>query len=297
MSSRSRAAQRRRNPASGLAKSANIPPRCVVWMTNCGAHRVFLRRTTQSEVMMAGIGQAAGLPDGSMAEILHSTCRDRLRQRRSPLPRILGHRGARLLAPENTLPGFRAAISEGADGVELDVRRNGHHGGQESIRVPTLTEALDSLPSSALVDVEVKCRGQGPDGPAQVADLLAATLEGRPDRDRVLVSSFSRKLVAAAVPALEGISVGLISSALVPLGRALRGAELCGCSVLAAQASAYFGPMAKLAAARAVDAGFQLLAWTVDDPETARRLADLGVGVIVSDRPGELRRALDGAPF
>ena len=275
-----------------------------------------------------------------MAEILHSTCRDRLRQRRSPLPRILGHRGARLLAPENTLPGFRAAISEGADGVELDVRRtadqvlvclhdaglgrttngrgpvrehtlaevrrldaggsprrNGHHGGQESIRVPTLTEALDSLPSSALVDVEVKCRGQGPDGPAQVADLLAATLEGRPDRDRVLVSSFSRKLVAAAVPALEGISVGLISSALVPLGRALRGAELCGCSVLAAQASAYFGPMAKLAAARAVDAGFQLLAWTVDDPETARRLAHLGVGVIVSDRPGELRRALDGAPF
>src|SRR6266545_1909562 len=315
MSSRSRAAQRRRNPASGLAKSANIPPRCVVWMTNCGAHRVFLRRTTQSEVMMAGIGQAAGLPDGSMAEILHSTCRDRLRQRRSPLPRILGHRGARLLAPENTLPGFRAAISEGADGVELDVRRtadqglvrrhdaggsprrNGHHGGQESIRVPTLTEALDSLPSSALVDVEVKCRGQGPDGPAQVADLLAATLEGRLDRDRVLVSSFSRKLVAAAVPALEGISVGLISSALVPLGRALRGAELCGCSVLAAQASAYFGPMAKLAAARAVDAGFQLLAWTVDDPETARRLAHLGVGVIVSDRPGELRRALDGAPF
>jgi len=275
-----------------------------------------------------------------MAEILHSTGRDRLRQRRSPLPRILGHRGARLLAPENTLPGFRAAISDGADGVELDVRRtadqvlvclhdaglgrttngrgpvrehtlaevrrldasgsprrNGHRGGQESIRVPTLTEALDSLPSNALVDVEVKCRGEGPDGPAQVADLLAATLAGRPDRDRVLVSSFSRKLVAAAVPALEGISVGLISSALVPLGRALRGAELCGCSALAAQASAYFGPMAKLAAARAVDVGFQLLAWTVDDPEIARRLADLGVGVIVSDRPGELRRALDGAPF
>src|SRR6266542_4141471 len=49
--------------------------------------------------------------------------RDRLRQRRSSLPRILGHRGARLLAPENTVPGFRAAITDGADGVELDVRR------------------------------------------------------------------------------------------------------------------------------------------------------------------------------
>src|SRR6266498_5683016 len=251
MSSRSRAAQRRRNPASGLAKSANSPPRCVVWMTNCGAHRVFLRRTTQSEVMMAGIGQAAGLPDGSMAEILHSTCRDRLRQRRSPLPRILGHRGARLLAPENTLPGFRAAISEGADGVELDVRRtadqvlvclhdaglgrttNGRGPVREhtlaeirrldagswftrsggapyrgrSVRVPTLTEALDALPRSALIDVEVKFRGVGPDGPARVAKLLAETLAGRPDRDRIMISSFSRKLVTAAVPLLDGVRV------------------------------------------------------------------------------------------
>jgi len=247
------------------------------------------------------------------------------------------------VAPENTLPGFQAAISEGADGVELDVRRtadqalvclhdaglgrttngrgpvrehtlaeirrldaggsfgrNGHRGvpgapGVGGVRVPTLPEALDALPASALVDVEVKCRGEGPDGPARVADLLAATLAGRPDRDRILVSSFSRKLVAAAVPTLEGISVGLVTSALVPLGRALRGAELCGSSVLAAQAPAYFGPKARLTAARAVDAGFQLLAWTVDDPETARRLADLGVRVIVSDRPGQLRRALDSA--
>ena len=259
------------------------------------------------------------------------------------LPHILGHRGARLLAPENTLPGFRAAIADGADGVELDVRRtadqvlvclhdaglgrttdgrgpvrehtlaeirrldagarhgrNGHRRAvapaHARVAVPTLTEVLDALPRAALVDVEVKCRGEGPDGPSRVARLLAETLAERPDRDRLLVSSFSRKLVAAAVPALGGIRVGLVSSALVPLGRALRGAELCGCSLLAAQASAYFGPKAKLVASRALEAGFELLAWTVDDPETARRLADLGVGVIVSDRPGELRRAFDAAP-
>src|ERR687886_814872 len=41
--------------------------------------------------------------------------------------RILGHRGARLAAPENTLPAFRAALAEGADGVELDVRQTADH--------------------------------------------------------------------------------------------------------------------------------------------------------------------------
>jgi glycerophosphoryl diester phosphodiesterase len=35
---------------------------------------------------------------------------------------IIGHRGASSLAPENTLAAFDLAISEGADGIEFDVR-------------------------------------------------------------------------------------------------------------------------------------------------------------------------------
>ena len=38
------------------------------------------------------------------------------------LPLVLGHRGARERAAENTLAAFDLAIDEGADGVELDVR-------------------------------------------------------------------------------------------------------------------------------------------------------------------------------
>jgi glycerophosphoryl diester phosphodiesterase len=37
-------------------------------------------------------------------------------------PLILGHRGASTLAPENTLAAFSRAISDGADGIEFDVR-------------------------------------------------------------------------------------------------------------------------------------------------------------------------------
>lgn len=37
-------------------------------------------------------------------------------------PEVHGHRGARAVAPENTLAGFRHALLAGADAVELDVR-------------------------------------------------------------------------------------------------------------------------------------------------------------------------------
>src|ERR1700739_4469724 len=36
---------------------------------------------------------------------------------------LLGHRGARKYAPENTLAAFDLALAHGADGFEFDVRR------------------------------------------------------------------------------------------------------------------------------------------------------------------------------
>ncbi len=38
------------------------------------------------------------------------------------LPLIIGHRGASAVAPENTLAAFERALSDGADGIEFDVR-------------------------------------------------------------------------------------------------------------------------------------------------------------------------------
>ncbi|MEL6982406.1 MAG: glycerophosphodiester phosphodiesterase, partial [Actinomycetota bacterium] len=39
-----------------------------------------------------------------------------------PVMRVIGHRGASRSHRENTLDAFRAAIDQGADGIELDVR-------------------------------------------------------------------------------------------------------------------------------------------------------------------------------
>ena len=38
-------------------------------------------------------------------------------------PLVFAHRGARDIAPENTLAAFRAAMDVRADGIELDVQR------------------------------------------------------------------------------------------------------------------------------------------------------------------------------
>src|SRR6478736_4409350 len=48
---------------------------------------------------------------------------DDARPMTSSPPLVLAHRGARRVAPENTLDAFALAIAMGADGVELDVRR------------------------------------------------------------------------------------------------------------------------------------------------------------------------------
>jgi glycerophosphoryl diester phosphodiesterase len=37
------------------------------------------------------------------------------------MPEIQGHRGARALRPENTLPGLACALAVGVDAIEFDV--------------------------------------------------------------------------------------------------------------------------------------------------------------------------------
>jgi glycerophosphoryl diester phosphodiesterase len=249
--------------------------------------------------------------------------------------RVLGHRGARMTAPENTVEAFKAALALGADGVELDVRRTAdgvlvcfHDAGLErttdgtgplsrrtlaelrlldagarfevhgrwplrgtGIRIPTLAEALDAMPAARIVNVEVKPFGQGGIPLDVLADEVRRTLAIRPDLDRVLVSSFSRRLAALLAGALGPQRAGLVTTTFVPLGRAVRAAHAAGCGTLVAQAPTFLRPGAAPALARAHALGTRLAAWTVDDPGVARRLAELGVWAVISDRPDVLRAA------
>lgn len=217
---------------------------------------------------------------------------------------ILAHRGAHKPdnpeVRENTLEAFRAAADVGADGVELDVRRSRdgvlvvHHDasvdGRQTIAetmaedlppwVPTLEEALAALPV-ALVDVEIKNSPleRSFDPGHEVAGAVATTLDGRPG---ILVSSFNLATLGAYREVDPGTPTGWLT---IP-----------GYDPFAALDTAVAGGHRALNPPDAVvtrdlvgaihAAGLEVVVWTVDDPPRMEELADFGVDVLVTDRPG-----------
>jgi glycerophosphoryl diester phosphodiesterase len=114
-------------------------------------------------------------------------------------PLVLGHRGYRSLAPENTLPAFLAALEHGADGVEFDVQKEPsgayvvvHDAPARDAAAPRLRDVLAGLPRGIYLDVELKGETLTPaDCPRILAELTAAGVAA----DRMMVSSFVPELL------------------------------------------------------------------------------------------------------
>jgi len=229
-------------------------------------------------------------------------------------PLVLAHRGARTVAPENTLEAFSTALDQGAAGVELDVHRTAdeglvvHHDAEApglgvlaertllEIRearpdIPTLVEVLE-LCVGALVNVEIKNMLNDADYDAtdRVAELVVELLAGRDRRDDVLVSSFNLATVDR-VRALEpSIPTGFLSM-LDPF----EGIDLCAARGHGSLHPffALLGPDTALpivTRAREVDVAINV--WTVNDEHEMVRLAAAGVEAIITDVPDVARRVL-----
>src|SRR5690242_19713635 len=100
---------------------------------------------------------------------------------------VYAHRGAKTVAPENTIPAFQEAIAQGADGIELDVQRS-----KDGILVVMHNFTVDETTN----------------GKGRVADLTAAEL-GKLDAG----SHFNAKFSNTGVPTLEevlGVTAGKI---------------------------------------------------------------------------------------
>ena len=241
-----------------------------------------------------------------------------------PRPQIFAHRGAKSVAPENTLPAFQRAVEMGVDGIELDVHCSkdgklvvihdetlegttngtgkvgaytaaqlaqidaGSHfsAAFAGVGVPTLDEVFDLVGQRCLVNVELK--SEDPNGGDQ-AEPLIAMIAARNLYEQVIVSSFNPPSLIKMRALAPKVRLGLLYY--LPMPSFLR--------------DAWFSPIIRpeaihpmhtlidaelMAWAKAV--GCAVNTWTVNDVAEAKRLAALGVNVIMSDVPDQIMAAL-----
>jgi len=225
------------------------------------------------------------------------------------VPRVLAHRGAARVAPENTVEAFVAASALGADGVELDVHRTAdgalvvHHDAdargvgvlaertEAQIRaarpeIPTLEEALEAC-AGMLVNIEVKnLPGDADYDPGErVAGAVVELLVRRGRRDDVLVSSFNLDTIDRFRRVPDAAPTALLTLRGFDALRAVILAADRGHAALHPNVWGLTGPVAAAAVAKAHERGLALNVWTVNRGATVRRLGGAGVDAVVTDVP------------
>jgi glycerophosphoryl diester phosphodiesterase len=204
-------------------------------------------------------------------------------------PLLLGHRGARRSAPENTLAAFELALAHGCDGFEFDVRATADgvpvvcHDPQlagltvsrcphaqltaRCLDLPDLNEVLARFASRAYLYIELKVAG--------LEDALLCSLaHHRPQRGYV-VASFLPEVLESVHARDQAIALGLICDRndRLALWRSLP------ISIL----MPHYRLVAPLLLKEAHDAGKQVFVWTVNRVKRIQALAEVGIDGIVSD--------------
>lgn len=240
------------------------------------------------------------------------------------LPRIMGHRGAAALAPENTLAGLRAAAAQGVTWVEFDVMLSAdgvpvlfHDDhlrrltGRDALMsetplaelrkldagawfgpefagepIPTLEEALALLLELGLSpNLEIK-PSQGTDEATAEAAMDVLLRCWPLGRKPALVSSFSRKSLAAAQARAPEVPRGLLVRR--PPRDWADWARRLDCRTVHVGGRWLSPQMAK----RIKDSGYGLAVFTINDGNLARHMIDAGVDCIITDTPATIAAAL-----
>ena len=225
-----------------------------------------------------------------------------------PHPLILGHRGAPLDAPENTLRSFAMAMEQGADGVELDVQaardgvpvvihddaldrttpargRVAEHAWAALARLsgaelPSLAQAVAwAAAAGAWLNVEIKAKGVEA---ATLAELRQAGI-----LERTLVSSFHPGVIAEVGRIAPDVRRFLLTDAWDDRARG----ELLesGAEGVCLQADCAIDSVLAELRERALP----VVVWTVDEPARIRELLLHGVDAVITNRPRVAARVRD----
>lgn len=243
---------------------------------------------------------------------------------------LIGHRGARLEAPENTLAGFRHAIGLGLTAVEFDVRMTRDRqlviihdatvdrttdGTGEVVsfslaeiqeldaraafpdwpgvcRIPTLSEVLDVLDPRLTLLIEIKQRAEHDDHARleQIAAGIVAEIRKRGLEDRVVITSFDQVELETVQRIAPGQRIGLIGD------WDTRGFIDDALRLGAFQGDARHSTSSPEIIAAAQDAGLRMIGWPCNSAEELDKLTDWGLDAITSDHPSLILSLLDTLP-
>lgn len=218
---------------------------------------------------------------------------------------IIGHRGARGLAPENTLASFRAGIKAGADWIEFDVRttedgrvvvahdsstlrtsnkfksiKNTTYKELKKLRIfddhtiPTLAEAMNAIEGHAKINIEIKSPGCA----EAVASLIQRHIKRGANYSNFLVSSFKAKYLREVHYLNQQIPLGLLHFASRSKFLRLRALRIQAVGF-------HHRRITRHAIQQAMLRGLQVYVYTINDPKKAERFIQMGVHGIVTDRP------------
>jgi len=232
-------------------------------------------------------------------------------------PLIFGHRGACHAAPQNTLAAFRRAAEMGADGVELDVhltvegipvvihdeRVDATTDGSGRVaeltlpqikeldagarfdvafageRVPTLEEVLAEVGQRLIINIELKPSTRGSGG---LEEAVVAVVRRMGMLERVWFSSFKPYALYWIRQQEPSVPCGLLYSPLTFGSRLL--APVTPHEALHPHHSLVRESLVRRAHRR----GLRVVTWTVDDEDKAKRFAEWGVDVIITNEPERL---------
>ncbi len=228
---------------------------------------------------------------------------------RGQRPRVFAHRGLHTSAPENSLGAFRAAVDAGVEYIETDIvaSRDGFamvSHDRVLDRVAGISAPVNSLSASELADVDLGGEGfitlehalrEFPSTrfnidvkDAGAIDGLVRAVEATDARDRVLVSSFSTSRRREAMSRLPGVATSTTATEFLGVFASARfGVTPRPADQHAIQIPARIGRLSTVTPAlvsRYHRAGLEVHVWTVNDPAEMRRLIDIGVDGIVTDR-------------
>ncbi len=227
-----------------------------------------------------------------------------------PFFKVVGHRGAPLYEPENTLSSFKKAYECGATAIEFDVRatRDGvlvliHDEKVDRVtngtgfvaklsfreirglnvgvkeKVPTLDEVLEYAKDKLSVDIEIKVAG--------IEEKVLKSIQRHGVEEKCIITSFIPQVLAKIKKMAPSLKIGVLcsewSKEYIYIAERLKAYAILP----------YFKELNKDNILFIRSKGFKIIPWTINNLKDVKRLVNLGVDGVITDDPCTIRKYLD----